>query len=306
MAVKVKAARKKKAEYCVKEVYMQGRKWVKVRQLSFAARVKRSIIIAIEIAICITAATLAIVNGVKGDPNNRLFSCISTSIFMWVPHILERIAKHRFSTSQHAAYIIMVVGSGIIGSAFNVFNMVSWYDCVMHFLSGYVMMIFIIIPFAKILNKAEGGGKKEKLSALVVVLIIFLCSLGTAAFWEILEFGVDVLFNQESQGHVPPEAAAALEEQGLTGIAASWEGMKYVSVLDTDLDMLCHAGGTLVFCLHFIIHIVSGKNLGIKSLVEDIYGRDMNTAALQSGEEENAEEDAASEEDAKDAVADIE
>ena len=110
------------------------------------------------------------------------------------------------------------------------------------------------------------------------VLVLFLCSLGTAAVWEIMEFTVDLLARQSSQGHVPPEVIAMLEEQGITGIRAAWEGMEYVSVLDTDLGMLCHTGGTLVFCLHYIIHLLTGRSLGMKFLISDIYGRDMNEA----------------------------
>ena len=109
------------------------------------------------------------------------------------------------------------------------------------------------------------------------VLILFLCSMGTAAVWEIMEFAADLLAGQASQGHVPPEIAAMLEEQGLTGIRAAWEGMKYVSVLDTDLDMLCHMGGTLLFCLHYALHLATGRNLGMGTLTADIRGADMNT-----------------------------
>ena len=140
------------------------------------------------------------------------------------------------------------------------------------------MMRFIIIPVAGKRNKAEEGGRSERKSGLATVLVLFLCSLGTAAVWEISECTVDLLAGRSSQGHVPPEVIAMLEEQGITGIRAAWEGMKYVSVLDTDLDMLCHTGGTLVFCLHYIIHLLTGKSLGMKFLISDIYGRDMNEA----------------------------
>ena len=267
---------------------MHERKWVKIGDLSSGAYTKRCVILMAEVAVSVVAAITAIVNGIQGDPENRLFTCICTAVFMWVPHVIERAAKHRFSASQHLAYIIMLTGSAIIGSAFNVFNKVAWYDCVMHFLSGYVMMTFIIIPFAGKLNKIEEGGKQEKKSGFAMILVLLLCSMGTAAVWEIMEFTVDIFAGQSSQGHVPPEVLAALEEQGITGVAAAWEGMKYVSVLDTDLDMLCHMGGTLTFCVHYAIHLLTGKNLGMRSLISDICGMDMNTAARRIGQEEGA------------------
>lgn len=125
------------------------RTWVKIGELEHRAYTKRCIILLAEAAISVTAAILAVVNAVQGDPENRVFTCVCTAVFMWAPHVLERAAKHRFSASQHAAYIVMLTGSAIIGSAFNVFNKVEWYDCLMHFVSGYAMMIFIMIPFWK-------------------------------------------------------------------------------------------------------------------------------------------------------------
>ena len=141
--------------------------------------------------------------------------------------------------------------------------------------------VFIIIPFGRKLRENEEGGKKS--SVFTVALLMLLCSLGTACAWEIMEFAVDVLAGQESQGHVPPEVLAQLEAQGITGVAAAWEGMKYVSVLDTDLDMLCHFGGSLLFCAHYVVHALTGKNLLMGSLIKDISGAEMNVSARRAG-----------------------
>ena len=100
-----------------------------------------------------------------------------------------------------------------------------------------------------------------------------------------MEFSVDLFAGQASQGHVPPEALEAIRAQGLTGLAAAIEGMKYVSVLDTDLDMLCHAGGSLVFCLHYLLHLLTRKNLLMGTLVKDISAAEMNTRARERAEE---------------------
>ena len=121
------------------------------------------------------------------------------------------------------------------------------------------------------------------LLVILAALLMLLCSLGTACAWEIMEFAVDVLAGQESQGHVPPEVLAQLEAKGITGVAAAWEGMKYVSVLDTDLDMLCHFGGSLLFCAHYVVHALTGKNLLMGSLIKDISGAEMNVSARRAG-----------------------
>ena len=107
-----------------------------------------------------------------------------------------------------------------------------------------------------------------------------MCSLGTACFWELAEFVADVLFKQTAQGAVSEEILQAIADKGYTGVAASWEAQKYVSVLDTDLDMLCHAVGSLVFCLHYLLHVFTKKDLGMGRLVRDIRADEMNTAAI--------------------------
>ena len=50
----------------------------------------------------------------------------------------------------------------------------------------------------------------------------------------------------------------------------------YVSVQDTDMDMLCHAGGSILFCLHYLIHVFTKKNLGMGAFIKDIEGTEMN------------------------------
>ena len=111
---------------------MKKREWIKPDELSGRAWAKRMGVIFCEAVISALAAVLAIVNGLQGDPENRVFTCVCTAVFMWTPHLLERLFRHRFSFSQHLAYIVMLTGSAIVGSAFNVFNKVSWYDCLMH------------------------------------------------------------------------------------------------------------------------------------------------------------------------------
>lgn len=68
----------------------------------------------------------------------------------------------------------------------------------------------------------------------------------------------------------------AIAAQGYTGVRANWEAIKYVSVLDTDMDMLCHAGGSILFCLHYLIHVFTKKNLGMGTFIKDIEGTEMN------------------------------
>lgn len=42
------------------------------------------------------------------------------------------------------------------------------------------------------------------------------------------------------------------------------------------MDMLCHAGGSILFCLHYLIHVFTKKNLGMGTFIKDIEGAEMN------------------------------
>ena len=54
---------------------MEKREWIKPDELSGRAWAKRMGVIFCEAVISALAAVLAIVNGLQGDPENRVFTC---------------------------------------------------------------------------------------------------------------------------------------------------------------------------------------------------------------------------------------
>lgn len=258
---------------------MKERIWIRFRNLSKSARIKRGVTLCAEACISAVCLIMAVVYGVNGDPYNRLFTCLMTGLLLWVPIAVERLAKHRFSFTQHLAFIILLAGGALAGSVFYLFYLTNWYDCFMHVVAGYVLMIFLLTLHCKKLTEIEESCLKDKKSALSCTLTLLLASLGTACLWELIEFMGDMLFGQTSQGVIPDGVREMIAEQGYTGVRANWEAIKYVSVRDTDLDMLCHTGGSIVFCIHYLVHIFAKKNLGMGFLVSDIKGEEMNTAS---------------------------
>lgn len=258
---------------------MEKREWVPFKALRKQARIKRLISLFCEAGISVTALVMAVVYGVRGDRHNRLFTCLMTGLLLWVPIGAERLFKHRFSFSQHISFILLLLGGALLGSVFYLFYTTSWFDCFMHVLAGYFLMVFLLMPLCRRLTEIEEGDLRDKRSAAACTLVLLLCSLGTACLWELVEFFADMFFGQTSQGAVSEEITQTIAAQGYTGVRANWETLKYVSVMDTDLDMLCHAGGSIVFCLHYLLHALTGKNLGMGSLVRDIRGEEMNRRA---------------------------
>ena len=120
---------------------MKERIWVRFSRLGKTARIKRGIVLGAEACISVICLVMAVVYGVNGDPYNRLFSCLMAGGLLWVPIIVERLAKHRFSFTQHAAFIILLAGGAVAGSVaveedgkyFNRFFLVTPEGKVMHY-----------------------------------------------------------------------------------------------------------------------------------------------------------------------------
>lgn len=205
-----------------------------------------------------------------GDPYKRTANCINTALAVWIPFVAERLLKHRFSFFQHLVYAFIMLTSCVIGSVFYVFETWAPYDKIAHGTSGYLLMIFILGIIAYFIKDYD------KINAPVLIMIMFAFSLGTACAWEVIEFLFDWLLGQNGQGHVPEEVLKKIADAGYTGIRANWEKLKYVGVLDTDTDMACHALGSLVFSIHFLLHRITKRDLLMGTLIRDAKATEMN------------------------------
>ena len=219
---------------------------------------------------CAVSLVMLIYYNTVGDPYKRTANCINTALAVWLPFVAERILRHRFSFFQHLVYAFIMLTSCVIGSVFYVFETWGPYDKLAHGFSGYLLMIFILGLFAFFIKDFD------KINAPVLIMFMFAFSLGTACAWEVIEFLFDWLLGQNGQGHVPDEVLAKIAEQGYTGIRANLEKLKYVGVLDTDTDMSCHALGSLVFSVHFLVHRISGRDLLMGAMIRDAGAKDMN------------------------------
>ncbi len=205
-----------------------------------------------------------------GDPYKRTANCINTALAVWIPFVAERLLRHRFSFFQHLVYAFIMLTSCVIGSVFYVFELWAPYDKLAHGTSGYLLMIFIMGIYAYFIRDFE------KINAPVLIMFMFAFSLGTACAWEVTEFLFDWLLGQNGQGHVPDEVLQKIAEAGYTGIRANWEKLKYVGVLDTDTDMACHALGSLIFSVHFLLHKITKRDLLMGKLIKDSKAAEMN------------------------------
>lgn len=144
------------------------------------------------------------------------------------------------------SFIIFAVG---FGSMMGFYESIPSWDIILHTTAG---VILAITPFYFIVIY------KVKLPLIMKVLLIFMVSMGFAAVWEMVEFGLDTVLGIDSQKN---------ETEG---------------VLDTMHDICVHALGTGVFC---IVYLVDGKffnNKFYNFMEKQMYKRDVKDSVEQT------------------------
>ena len=152
---------------------------------------------------------LGIYNIVIGDPNNRLVACFGVAIVPLLPIVVELIIRARFSNLFFLAFQIYFILAGVIGCAFNMYNLLSWYDTLIHTLAGYTFALLGVIVLSRL-------DDYKKLSPWTIIVFCVVFSLAIELIWELMEWFADSCLGQTAQGHPPV-------------------GEKYPSVLDTEI-----------------------------------------------------------------------
>lgn len=225
----------------------KARVYKKIADMQGSERLLR--IINIVFAFCLAAACLAwaiyrVATLGFSDPNFRYLASLAIGAVGLFPLLLERIFKFNLSGFLMLLFLAFLTMAGFIGSGLGMYSVWSgWhYDKVTHGVFGYIGAVaglFIIIKL--------GDPCKNKLP--LVLIVCFAVSLACGAVWEIYEFTYDRLSGAIAQG------------------VRVFDG--YATVLDTMLDIIANFIGALVFLLHYILHVVTKKNLLMGSMIKD-------------------------------------
>lgn len=131
-----------------------------------------------------------------------------------LPLIIEKIAKCRFGDWVYYLYISFMFLAAFLGAGLSFYQMISWYDVLMHTLSGTLtgLLGYMLLT----------GLKLDKVSPTWFhALFLVMVSLSVASCWEFYEYFVDLISGKDAQNVL------------LTGVA------------DTMQDMLVAFVGTL-------------------------------------------------------------
>lgn len=112
------------------------------------------------------------------------------TITVIIPNVLRKI-KISINTNIELLYLILVFLSFTLGRIYNLYETISWFDTLVHFMSGKLTFIFGLI----ILKEFKKYDKKISFNILFSVMM----TITLATLWELTEFGIDKIFKTEMQ-----------------------------------------------------------------------------------------------------------
>lgn len=152
-------------------------------------------------------------------PNDasRYLSFVSVLAMIWIPFVLI-LLRVRFDFTVLIVYLVFIFCATLVGSGWSVYQMVSWYDTVIHFGSG------VLIGFVGYTLLSQNSKVRLEYFWLFIFVVGFAMLCG--GIWEIYEFLADLITGSDMQ-----------ISAGLSGQKAVW---------DTMIDIICDFGGSLV------------------------------------------------------------
>lgn len=223
---------------------------------ALAAETKRNRIITIVFLI---ASLFTVLYGVVSAILHRDFRVGSTMIgygsvavvLAFLPFLLEKTIGLRINTFVCATVFVFIFVSLNLGSGFQLYVSVSWWDILAHTASG---VIFTLFPFAFVSSYLEKTNVEHKTASSLVVAVCV--SFAIAFLWEIFEFASDSLIGGNAQKFIPMDerfynggnsfAPLLGEDQMIAEFFRSPAGYRY-ALMDTMEDMLCCLFGTIAF-----------------------------------------------------------
>lgn len=217
-------------------------------------------VICVYLTLCLASAVFWCV---CADVRNVMMS-ILYMLFVPLALIVEHIFKLRISAPLAGAIFFIAVGS-ILGSAFDFYTIIPFFDTLLHGLSGvlFASVGFAIAEFFFSARRGEGG--RHFLGCL---LFAILFSLSVAVVWELIEYSLTLLlgFDMMEDSYVTeinsyllsgthnatvylPEITKTVIHYGNGEVYEIVGAYVDIGLIDTLSDMAVCTAGTAVFAV---------------------------------------------------------
>lgn len=213
--------------------------------------------------------------------------CMSVAYMAFVPMLLlaEYIIKFR-SGALFTAGVLFIAAGGLLGSCFNFYTIIPFFDTVLHGMSGVLFACLGFTIAEKLFGKAEGAK-----SFFGYALFALCFSLAIAVVWEIFEYACTVFLGFDMMEDSPVTninsyflAGNHTETVTLDGISQTvihygdgkifvMNGYLDLGLIDTLTDMIICTVGAVIFMLTSIVSHKYCPKIN-KSLIPQIYTDD--------------------------------
>ena len=149
----------------------------------------------------------------------------------FVPYIINNIFKVKLLKVLNFAILIFVFGAQYFGSLKNIYDVITFYDTILHTASGIILFL-IGVNVIKIVD--ERTVNKLFCYPMVIVSFAFCFAISWGVFWEFYEFASDRILGTDMQ---------LLKSGG------------DIALMDTMIDLLSGAAGAIVasICTYFYL-----------------------------------------------------
>lgn len=151
--------------------------------------------------------------------DNFLIQVLGIAACAWVPFLLECIFKLKISTLSCIFFEIFLFYTCVLGTIWNFYTLISFYDKIVHASSG-ILIAVIIYDLLKC-TKHENN-----FNYFWLFILIFSICLAVGSLWEIWEFATDFILDGNTQQFTNKIGRAAL--------------------LDTMIDTICNTIGAII------------------------------------------------------------
>lgn len=122
----------------------------------------------------------------------RLVASLISIIVIFLPNIIAKLFKYKLPYEFQLIYLIFIFWAQILGSIADLYNTISWYDNVMHFISGILDSMLAIYIFNRLVRYNQ-----YNIRFITIFSISFTAAIGV--FWEIYEYTVSKITGMDLQ-----------------------------------------------------------------------------------------------------------
>ena len=117
-------------------------------------------------------------------------------ILTFLPELFTKITKVKVPIGIRVFYTLFIFGSQFLGSFLGAYGYFSWWDMMLHTISGVLIGYIALLIF---LAADPKGRIFESHQIKIVVLFVFATSIAGAGIWEIIEFTGDTFLGMNAQ-----------------------------------------------------------------------------------------------------------